>query len=225
MNCALEKEPQGGKDALLATSFLMCFYACSIQDFKPSTVAQSDDTSFIFLLGTRTLVLDKRRSAPSSIMGCLTGRPKWLSLFLPRISPLFGPGGRLINLTNRLPADSPLFTNKAIYIERIESLTVYFSTTSATLQDHESVKSLSLCFLRWQTTCPPDFMSLVRSYDPIALIILAHYYAAADSVHKKADNVFWWWQKPRYMVETIADFLLPDWSEWLEWPLETIGKF
>lgn len=225
-HCALQRVHQGNKDALLATSFLLCFNACSIQDFKPSTLIPGEDTSFIFLPGTRSLVINKEHMPPNSLMKPLTLRPKWLSLFLPRVSPILGPGGRLINLVNKLPTTPSLLKNKEIYIERIESLTVYLSTTAAHNPDLDSVEGLSLCFLRWQAVCPPDFVLLIKEYDPIALIILAHFYAAAGFVQMKANNLWWWWQdKPKYMVETIAEFLLPAWAEWLEWPLAMIARF
>lgn len=170
--------------------------------------------------------MDNMDRAHNGVLGHLTKPPKWLALFLPRITPIFGPGGRLINLINRLPPTSPLLDNKEVYVERIESLTVYFSTTSAHAPDHNSVENLSLCFLRWQAVCPLEFVSLVKAYDPIALIILAHFYAAAGFVQMKVDNLWWWWQdKPKYMVETIAEYLLPAWAEWMEWPIEMIGKF
>lgn len=225
-HCALERVHQTNRDALLATSFLLCFYACSIQDFKPSNPIPCEDTAFIFLLGTRSLVINKHKLAPNSLMKTLTLRPKWLSLFLPRLSPILGPGGRLVNLVNQLPITASLLKNKEIYIERIESLTVYLSTTAAQDPALKAVEDLSVCFLRWQAACPPAFVLLIKAYDPISLVILAHFYAAAGFVQMKADNLWWWWQdKPKYMVETIAEFLLPAWAEWLEWPISMIEKF
>ena len=223
----LEKIHQERKyeDALVATSLLLCFYACAIQDFSPSALVPSEDTSFIFLYGTRSLIIH-RAEASTGLMRHLIKRPECLSLFLARISPISGPGERLINLINQLPTTSPSLDNKDMYVERVESLTVYFSTLAAHAPDSESVERLSMCFLRWQAACPPAFMSLIRSCDPIALIILAHFYAAAGFVQMKADNLWWWWQdKPKYMVETISEFLLPAWAEWLEWPIEVIRKF
>lgn len=42
---------------------------------------------------------------------------------------------------------------------------------------------------------------LVKMYSPIALIILAHYYAAAGYVQTMVKNVWCWFQdKPKYMV-------------------------
>lgn len=137
--------PYGDKDDLLATSSLLCFYSCSVQDFKPSTIAPSGDTIFIFLLGTRSLVMDKVRIARSGLMQPFIRIPRWLQPFLLRRSPLFSHRGLLVNLITRLPETSSFLEHKAVYIERIESLTVYLTTgMAAHTLDSQSVEDLSI---------------------------------------------------------------------------------
>lgn len=62
-------------------------------------------------------------------------------------------------------------------------------------------------------------MEAIRTYDKVALVILAHYYAAANCHTVRMKDGWWWWrEKPAYMVQTILDYLDGEWDEWLEWP-------
>ena len=70
------------------------------------------------------------------------------------------------------------------------------------------------------------FVELIRCYDPIALVILAHFYATAGFVHALMEEGWWWWMdKPKVMVERIGDFLGEEWWEWMKFPREIIETF
>jgi hypothetical protein len=51
-------------------------------------------------------------------------------LFLRKLRPASGPGAKLLNLLNTIPDSAFFCSNKGLYIERIESLTLYMSTST-----------------------------------------------------------------------------------------------
>lgn len=209
------------QDAVIATSLLLCFYSCSLLDFQPAVNAT--DTCLTFFPGIRSIVSDAPEIAHNGLFRSIVTPP----LFLRNLHPAIGPGARLLNLLNALPASATLLANKELYIERIESLTLYLSTCTMQILEAGALHELLLCFLRWQSFCPKEFVSLVKAFDPVSLIILAYYYAAGGFAHARSgDTVWWWWQqKPAYMVRTISEYLAPQWNAWLDWPTSMLERF
>lgn len=206
-------------DAVLAASFILSFHACSILDFKPTAIIPAEDTSFTFLRGIRTIVGDRPEVAQSGRFQALI-EPRF---FLPSVPPTLGPGAQLMNLLNNLPSTYPSVFHHDTYVERIESLTLYMATSTSNGLEPSVLEELLSCFLRWQSTCPVEYVELVKDLDTIALVILAHYYAAAAYLLSRNRGKWWWWhEKPAYMVETIADYLGIGWEDWIEWPINVI---
>lgn len=81
--------------------------------------------------------------------------------------------------------------------------------------------ALLLYFIHWLSFLPPEFVMLVNSYDPKALVIMAHYYAVVASVLSNWKNGWWWLRdRPEYMIKSIAEFVhLRGWGVWMKWPL------
>jgi hypothetical protein len=210
------------QDAVLGTSLLLCFYSSSLLDFEPSTNIGVTDTCLTFYPGIRSIVSDAPSIAHNGLFRSIVTPP----LFLRNLYPSIGPGAKLLNLLNTLPATPILVARKDLYIERIESLTLYMSTSTMQGLETGAIHELILCFLRWQSFCPPEFIALVRAFDPVAIIILAHFYAAGGFVHSRSGNIFWWWeQKPAYMVRKITKYLGPQWRLWMEWPNSMIARY
>lgn len=210
------------QDAVLATSLLLCFYSSSSLDFHPSASIPVTDSCLTFYPGIRSIVSDAPHIAHNGLFRSIVTPP----LFLKHLHPSIGPGARILNLFNTLPSSPSNTANKELYLERLESLTLYMSTS--TMQDLEAgaLRELILCFLRWQSFCPKPFIALVRAFDPVALIILAHWYAAGGFAHSRAGNFIWWWQyKPAYMVRTISEYLAPQWNSWMEWPTSIVARY
>lgn len=63
------------QDAILATSFLLCFYSCSNHDFNPSATIPCEDLTFTFALGIRSIVIDNIDLAHSGALRELVTLP------------------------------------------------------------------------------------------------------------------------------------------------------
>jgi hypothetical protein len=207
------------QDAVLATSFLLFFHACSALDINTSPARPCEDASFTFLRGIRSIVANGSHIAHGGPFKALVDPPLLLPILFPRAVPFTGPGALFISLLGSLPPFSPFLENRQIYIERIESLTLYLYTPTAQDLGAEAVEEFLLSYLRWQAFCPTEFVSLVKAHDAIALIILAHYYAAVGFILPAVKDRWWWWQnKPRCMVHAIGEYIGPAWTAWMEWP-------
>ncbi|KAH8886601.1 hypothetical protein GQ53DRAFT_827915 [Thozetella sp. PMI_491] len=213
------------QDAVLATSFLLCFHACSAITTAPASEQPCEDASFTFLRGIQSIVADGSRTAHSGCFRVLVAPPPLLPNLSPPGVPLKGPGALFMILLNGLPSSSAHLEHRNIYVERIESLSPYLALSSAQSLDAEALEELLLSCLRWQAFCPPQFVALVKAHDIIALIILAHYYAIVGFMLSKLRDKWWWWRKkPVYMVHAISDYIGFDWALWVEWPREVIRR-
>ncbi|KAL2068900.1 hypothetical protein VTL71DRAFT_15238 [Oculimacula yallundae] len=212
---------QSNQDALLAASFLLSFHACSTLDFNPTAVLPAEDSSLTFLRYIPSILADSTTTAQNSQFRVLV-EPR---LFLPHVTPSMGPAAQFMNLLNHLPIESPALVHRDIYVERIESLTLYLSTSTSKDLQPSVLEELLSCFLRWQSMCPTGFIDLLGELDGIALVILAHYYAAAAYLLSRNRGKWWWWhEKPAYMVGTIGTYLGRDWAHWMEWPRGMIQR-
>ncbi|CZT02607.1 hypothetical protein WAI453_002123 [Rhynchosporium graminicola] len=212
---------QSNRDALIAASFLISFHACSILDFNPTAVLPARDTSLTFLRYIPSILADRPIAAQSGPFQILV-EPR---LFLPHVTPSMGPGAQFMSLLNHLPTDAPALVHRDTYIERIESLTLYLSTSTSKDLQPSVLEELLSCFLRWQSMCPSEFITLLDELDGIALVLLSYYYAAVAYL-LSSNRGKWWWchEKPAYMVGTIGDYLGRDWAHWMEWPRGMIQR-
>jgi len=208
-----------GHDALLATSFLLFFHACADVTSGANLSQPCEDTSFTFLRGLRSLVIDNSHVAHSGLFKSLVAKPHLLPLVLPPAVPLQGPGAVLMRLLRNLLQRSPFMENQELYIERIESLTSYFSLLEGQSNDTKTLDELLMSCLRWQVFCSAEYVALVQGHDIIALTILAHYYAVVGYLLAGAKDKWWWLRrKPIYMVQAIRKYVGPDYASWTEWP-------
>ncbi|KAK3356405.1 hypothetical protein B0T25DRAFT_135412 [Lasiosphaeria hispida] len=208
-----------GQDALLATSFLLFFHTCADVMSGANLSQPCEDTSFTFLRGLRALVIGNSDVAHSGLFKSLVARPHLLPLVLPPAVPLQGPGAVLMRLLRNLLQRSPFIENQELYIERIESLTSYFSLLEVQSNDTKTLDELLMSCLRWQVFCSAEYVTLVQGHDIIALTILAHYYAVVGYLLAGAKGKWWWLRrKPIYMVRAIGKYVGPDYASWIEWP-------
>ncbi|KAK0706108.1 hypothetical protein B0T26DRAFT_443398 [Lasiosphaeria miniovina] len=211
------------QDAGLATSFVLFFYASAACNADQPPAQACEDASFTFLRGIQTLVANSSSVAHSGLFKTLVAPPLLLPTLFPRAVPVVGPGAALMGLLDGLAASSPFREKRELYVERIESLTSYLS--AATRQDigAEVAEELLLACFRWQAFCPAAFVAATNEQDPIALAVLAHYYAAVELIIRVVKNKFWWWQnKPRHMVKLIGQSIGLAWVAWVAWPMEVV---
>ncbi|KAL9105798.1 MAG: hypothetical protein Q9227_009100 [Pyrenula ochraceoflavens] len=75
-----------------------------------------------------------------------------------------------------------------------------------------------MCLI-WPVTVDTEYAQLLKSKQPMALLILAHY---AVMLHKIDES---WWGNGwgRMVVEDVSKTLDQDWRDLLSWPLEKVG--
>lgn len=204
------------EDASLAASFIFTYYSLSLLDFKPSLDELSEDISFTFIQGIRTILHAGSFRAFGGPLGNLFDS----GLHINSEIPVDGPGKCLLNLLRGLPTTSKFYLNRELYASCIYRLTGYLDSRMLQIIDRGFAEALAFCFFKWQALCPREFLELIRNNDEIALCILAHYYAAAASHLARVNMMWWWWRdKPAYMVETISEYLHEkQWEAWMEWP-------
>jgi len=214
------------QDAMLATSFLLFFHVSSALNINPPQAQPCEDASFTFLRGIQSIVAAGSLIAHSGCYRTLVAAPVPSPVIVPQAEVCLEPGSAFIQLISNLPPESPHIKNREIYIERFESLTLHLSASTAHGLKAGALEELLFSFLRWQALCPPAFVGLVKAHDAIALVVLAHYYAAVGSVLSRVDNKWWWFRKkPRHMVKTIGKYIGPAWAAWLEWPRAAVQRY
>lgn len=72
----------------------------------------------------------------------------------------------------------------------------------------------------WPVLVSPEYIDLLLQRRPEALVILAHY---AILLHYCRDS-WMFGDGGRFLIESIRDFLGPDWTEWLEWPIKALNS-
>jgi hypothetical protein len=72
----------------------------------------------------------------------------------------------------------------------------------------------------WPVLVSPEYIDLLLQRRPEALVILAHY---AILLHSCRDS-WMFGDGGRFLIESIRDFLGPDWTEWLEWPIKALDS-
>ncbi|OAG09324.1 uncharacterized protein CC84DRAFT_1193198 [Paraphaeosphaeria sporulosa] len=214
------------QDAVLATSFLLFFHMSSIIDVNPSTTHPCEDTSFTFLRGIQAVVADGSHVAHSGRYKSLVAPPAHSPVIIPRTKASPGPVALFAHLIHNLPPLSPFLQKRETYIERFESLMPHLSASTAQDLDDEPLEELLLSLLRWQALCPSLFIDMIKAHDCIALVILAHFYAAIGFIVSQVKNRWWWFQrKPHRMVENIAEHVGPAWDIWLQWPRAVVQGY
>ncbi|KAF2187415.1 hypothetical protein B0J14DRAFT_607392 [Halenospora varia] len=223
-NKQFQSSISANQDAALAASFLLCFHACSTVHMDPLTTP-FQDSSLAFLRGIRSIVASHHRAAHSGVFKSLVAPPRLTRRSIPRIVPSTGPFAHFINLLNGLPPIPHFLENREVYEECVESLAPFLSLAEEQDDTRTEALELLLCFLEWQAFCPAKFVALVNTHDPIALILLAYFYATAGSVLSEAKSRWWWWQsKPSYMVQAIDEYLGSAWTVWMDWPRAAVQK-
>ncbi|KPM43260.1 hypothetical protein AK830_g3249 [Neonectria ditissima] len=224
-NKQFQSSISANQDAALAASFLLCFHACSTVHMD-SLTTPFQDSSLVFLRGIRSIVASHHRAARSGVFKSLVAPPRLTRRSIPRIVPSTGPFAHFINLLNGLPPIPHFLENREVYEECVESLAPFLSLAEEQDDTRTEPLELLLCFLEWQAFCPARFVALVNTHDPIALIILAYFYATAGAVLSEAKSRWWWWwqSKPSYMVQAIDEYLGSAWTVWMDWPRAAVQK-
>ncbi|KAJ5106233.1 hypothetical protein N7456_002908 [Penicillium angulare] len=70
----------------------------------------------------------------------------------------------------------------------------------------------------WPVIVGADYVDLLSSHQPEALVILAHY---AVLLHLRRDN-WMFGDGGKYLIESISQFLGPAWENWLSWPVKNL---
>ncbi|KAG9239529.1 hypothetical protein BJ875DRAFT_436529 [Amylocarpus encephaloides] len=217
-------------EAIVSTSFILYFHMCSVLDFDPFAPIPKEDTSFLYLRGICSVIT----SGPDvkqkiTLFRDLIEKPYHFPYFLQESFPVAGPAKVLVDVLDSLPDDSaflPAKDSREIYRSRITSLAPYLVACSKPDLVQGAIQELLVGFKRWQAHCPLSFDVLVQNFEPIALLVLAHFYAAIGTAMIRMDRIWWWWQeKHGFMVDNIARFLGPEWDACMAWPKKMAVAF
>ena len=152
-------------------------------------------------------------------------RPLCHPRLLPDVSPESGPAFDLIKMIETL--NSHIRGPKTeFYVATVKSLTLILDiVASETPFGGAPPNALLLYLVHWLSFLPDEFIILVNSHDPKALVIMAHYYAVLAFVLSKWKRELWWMrERPVYMIEHIAEFLDTEWQVWMQWPVSLLRR-
>jgi hypothetical protein len=202
------------QEALVATNILLAIYSCTALDFSPSVSNPEHDS---FLVHSRGLV---HVTAAHPKATYRVSSPHFMPKGYISVMPT---EGRLKTITNHLTDLYSHSQNFAIYMERIDSLTDLIEfAASQDNRTREQVGDQLMLLFKWAVLIPDAFHELLTACDPVALIILAHYYAAILCISKLPGGWWFWQEKPAYMIATISQFLGSEWDRWMKWPSEIL---
>ncbi|KAJ5442809.1 hypothetical protein N7445_004560 [Penicillium cf. griseofulvum] len=137
----------------------------------------------------------------------------------------------LLELGDRMPSpDASLGVVCQVLLDRIKGLGHVDTTTSTyqqaiqalqsviTVMDSQpGVNSLDI-LISWPVLVPREYIDLLAQRKGEALVILAHFGALVDT-HKHS----WiFCDGGKYLVDSISQYLGPQWEEWLRWPRQSL---
>jgi hypothetical protein len=238
-------------EAVVSTSFILYFYMCSVMDFDPFAVIPVEDTSFKYLRGICSVITsgpDVRMKI--TLFRSLVAKPVHFPYWMEETYPVMGPASVLFNFLEDIPAYSHLLridNSREVYQNRIASLAPYLVACTKPGLIEEAFEELLIGFKRWQANIPIELDLLVQAFDPMALVLLAHFYAAIGTVMSRMSTTWWWWQeKPGFskpsafiliapfvlhhtnsilVVNKIGQYLGPEWDVCMAWPKKMASKF
>ncbi|OBT44811.1 hypothetical protein VE00_05004 [Pseudogymnoascus sp. WSF 3629] len=203
-------------EAVVATTFLFMMQACSNPIFDPEN--PSVDALLQHCSGLFDIIRFHPKQAPFTIF-----QPICLPRLVRAAMPDSGPARGLVQMIESHALDYGIpDPNAKFYMGVIKSLgPVLDAVISRPPFGGAPPNALLLYFIHWLSFLPPEFVVLVNSYDPKALVIMAHYYALVAFVLSNWKNGWWWLRdRPEYMIKNIAAFVgLGGWGVWMKWPL------
>ncbi|KAF7182918.1 hypothetical protein CNMCM7691_002662 [Aspergillus felis] len=151
----------------------------------------------------------------------------WEMLHQSVLQPLIVDGHSLYQFDGRLGAGCEKLLNLVqaaklgdtltnIYKQAIECL----QTSTNALIAAGSLAGSSHGSTAWPILVSPEYIDLLPQRRPEALVILAHY---AILLHSCRDS-WMFGDGGQFLIESIRDFLGPDWTEWLEWPIKALDS-
>ncbi|KFY86023.1 hypothetical protein V500_07951 [Pseudogymnoascus sp. VKM F-4518 (FW-2643)] len=203
-------------EAVLATTFLFLMQACSNPIFDPEN--PTIDAMLQHASGLFDIIRYHHHQAAFTIFQPIC-TPKLVRAAMPDSGPARG----LVQMieSHALGYGTPDPKAK-FYMGVIKSLApVLDAVISRPPFGGAPPNALLLYFIHWLSFLPPEFVVLVNSYDPKALVIMAHYYAVVAFVLSNWKSGWWWLRdRPEYMIKNIAAFVhLGGWGVWMKWPL------
>ncbi|KAJ5958265.1 uncharacterized protein N7479_005415 [Penicillium vulpinum] len=155
----------------------------------------------------------------------IAGGGRWQLLQQTELKPL-------LELGERMPsADASLGSVCQVLLDRIKGLghdeniektyqqAIQALQSAITVVDRQIPGSNCLdVLIAWPVLVPREYIDLVAQRKGEALVILAHFGALVDT-HKHS----WiFCDGGKYLVESISQYLGPQWEEWLHWPQQSL---
>ncbi|KFY07660.1 hypothetical protein V492_06945 [Pseudogymnoascus sp. VKM F-4246] len=206
-------------DAVLATTILFLMQACSNPVFDP--VNGTADALLQHSSGLFDIIRFHPSEEPPTIFHPIC-TPKLVRAAMPDSGPARGLIQMVESYALSFGVPDP---NEKIYMVVITSLApIMDAVISQPPYGGAPPNALLLYFIHWLSFLPPEFVVLVNSYDPKALVIMAHYYAVVAFVLSNWKSGWWWLRdRPEYMIKNISEFVaLSGCDVWMEWPLRVL---
>jgi hypothetical protein len=199
-----------------------------VMDFDPYAVIPVEDTSFKYLRGICSVITsgpDVRMKI--TLFRSLVAKPVHFPYWMEESYPVMGPASVLFSFLEEIPAYSHLLridNSRDVYRNRIASLAPYLVACTKPGLIEEAFEELLIGFKRWQANIPIELDLLVQAFDPMALVLLAHFYAAIGTVMARMSTTWWWWQEkpgfsktPLLSLDTCCPLIGYHTNTFLQW--------
>jgi hypothetical protein len=100
-----------------------------------------------------------------------------------------------------------------------EKTLCYIGYLRRSIEDDEPIYVVGRKIISFAILIPRTFVALVEQEQPLALVILAHYFALMT----RAQSIWWIGKTPRREIEAIHHFLPPEWHDRMRWPRMMAG--
>ncbi|KAJ5803319.1 uncharacterized protein N7503_005769 [Penicillium pulvis] len=195
------------------SSVLGMHMLCDTLNFRDPDFTAFLDTFTHYLrihCGVRSVIRDKWHILTDTALGPI------LRHGASQLEPNTGLGpecSRLLKLVEKSKL-GPSITQ--IYQTTIEGLQKAFNSVFST----NSPRIYSVGVHSWPVTVPSEYIDLLARRAPDALVILAHF---AVILHSHRDN-WLFGDGGRYLIQSISEYLGPDWEEWLVFPNQVLSE-
>ncbi|KAL2699824.1 hypothetical protein AAEP93_009799 [Penicillium crustosum] len=155
----------------------------------------------------------------------VAGGGRWQLLKQTALKPILNLGARIPSeneslgpvchvLLDRIKSLGHNDTTTKTYEQAIQALQSVITVLNRPVPEDNSVDVL----IAWPILVPREYIDLVSQRKCEALVILAHFGALVDT-HKHS----WvFCDGGKYLVDSITQYLGPQWEEWLHWPRQSL---
>jgi hypothetical protein len=155
----------------------------------------------------------------------VAGQGRWQLLQQTALKPLLELGERIPSLDTSLGPVCQMLSDRIAGLGHDDATTrIYKEAVQAlqsviTVMDEQVPGANSLdVLIAWPVLVPREYIDLVAQRKEEALVILAHFGALVHT-HR---HLWVFCDGGKYLVDSISQYLRPQWEEWLRWPCQIL---